>query len=145
MKGLFTIGISLFFICFWFQQVAAQASQEAWTPYYENETISIDLKHAHRSDTVNGIHNNYILIRISNKSQHIVAVDFQKQLSYNQKPVTTDRVQPLVLQPGETLTGSTDPETTKSLRIFLNQEKGFNKNVLTDYSLVNIHTETIQD
>lgn len=145
MKGRFKIGISLLFICFWFGQVNGQATPEEWTPYFENETVAIDLRHAHRSDSVNGIYNNYILIRVANKSQHTVSVDFQKQLSYNQQPSTSDPIQPLLLQPGEMITGSTDPGTSKALRIFLNQEKGFNKNVLTDYALINIHTETIQD
>lgn len=140
--------INTLFSCmfFWLMPTTcfSQETENNWVPYYENEQIQVELQQSRRQDVANGIDNNYLLIRITNKTQQAVDVHFQKQLSYNLQPVTTDAITPIRLAPGEILTGSTQPESNKALRIFVNQNNGFNKNVLTDYALINFRSELIQ-
>ncbi|MDH4474183.1 MAG: hypothetical protein QE487_16370 [Fluviicola sp.] len=119
------------------------ATTLTWNSYYENDELRIELAEAQRADSVNGIFNNYLLIRVTNKTNSEIDVSFQKKLSYNMKPSSSDAIQPFRLLAGEIKTGSIDPATDKTLRIFVNQYSGMNKNVLTDYSLTEISSTTV--
>lgn len=119
------------------------ATPLTWNSYFDDDELRIELAEAQRADSANGIFNNYLLIRITNKTDSEVDVSFQKQLSYNMQPSASDAIQPLRLQAHEILTGSVDPSTDKTLRIFVNQYAGMNKKVLTGYSLTNISSTTV--
>lgn len=139
-----TLSCMLVFCILAFQSLGqTTATPLTWNSYYENDELHIELAEAQRSDTANGIFNNYLLIRITNKTAEELDVSFQKKLSYNLKPSTSDVVQPIRLLAGEIKTGSIDPSTDKTLRIFVNQYSGKNKNVLTDYSLTDISSTTV--
>lgn len=111
-----------------------------WAPYFENDAIRIDLKHAERNDSINGIYNNYILIRLVNKTSQSVDTRFHKELSYNLSPASAADPVAHTLLPHATLEGSVEPGTDNSLRIFVSQRGIGSKKVLTDYSLGHIET-----
>ncbi|HLP54284.1 MAG TPA: hypothetical protein VK151_04610 [Fluviicola sp.] len=128
-----------------FQSLGQTATTSlTWNSYFDDDQMRIEVAEAQRADTANGIFNNYLLIRITNKTASELNVSFQKKLSYNGKPLTSsDAMQPLHLQAHEIRTGSVDPAMDNSLRIFVNQYSGKNKNVLTDFSLTDISSTII--
>ncbi len=139
-----TLSCMLVFCILAFQSLGqTTATTLTWNSYYENDELRIELAEAQRADSVNGIFNNYLLIRVTNKTNSEIDVSFQKKLSYNMKPSSSDAIQPFRLLAGEIKTGSIDPATDKTLRIFVNQYSGMNKNVLTDYSLTEISSTTV--
>lgn len=139
-----TLSCMLVFCILAFQSLGqTTATPLTWNSYFENDELRIELAEAQRADSINGIFNNYLLIRLTNKTASELDVSFQKQLSYNMKLSSSDAIQPLRLLAGEIRTGSTDPGTDKTLRIFVNQYAGKNKKVLTDYSLTDISSTTV--
>jgi hypothetical protein len=120
-------------------QVFGQESSD-WTPYFENDAVTIELKHAERNDSINGIYSNYILIRLVNKTDQAVNAGFRKELSYNLEPAAVTDAVTHTIPPHVALEGSVEPGTDNSLRIFVNQRGAGSKKVLTDYSLSHIET-----
>ncbi|ASS48584.1 MAG: hypothetical protein A3D31_07490 [Candidatus Fluviicola riflensis] len=139
-----TLSCMLVFCILAFQSLGqTTATPLTWNSYFDDEELRIELAEAQRADSTNGIYNNYLLIRVTNKTGAELEVSFQKNLSYNMKPSSADAIQPLRLQAHEIRTGSIDPATDKALRIFVNQYAGKNKKVLTDYSLTGISSTTV--
>ncbi len=140
-----TLSCMLVFCILAFQSLGqTTATSLTWAPYFDDDKVLIELAEAQRADTANGIFNNYLLIRVTNKTASELDVSFQKNLSYNMKPLSsTDAMQPLRLQAHEMMTGSVDPAANNALRIFVNQYSGKNKNVLTDFSLTDISSTII--
>lgn len=130
---------SLLTVFFSTGQVFGQESSD-WAPYFENDAVRIELKHAERNDSINGIYSNYILIRLVNKTDQTVDAGFRKELSYNLEPAAATDAITHTLPPHAVLEGSTEPGTDNSLRIFVNQRNTGSKKVLTDYSLGHIQT-----
>ena len=126
--------------------VLCQSAPGNWETYYIDECVQIDICPAQRNDSANGIFNNYYLLRVTNTTDSKVLLTFRKELEYNREAaVTSEKTALFELAPHQSLEGSSAPETDKSLRIFINQPGGMNKNVLTNFALVAVQSSEIKE
>jgi hypothetical protein len=54
-----------------------------WSSFYENNKISLSVRYADCSDEANGIFQDYYLLRLENKTDSTVLVDWHYDLYYN--------------------------------------------------------------
>ena len=64
-----TLSCMLVFCILAFQSLGqTTATSLTWAPYFDDDKVLIELAEAQRADTANGIFNNYLLIRVTNKT-----------------------------------------------------------------------------
>ena len=126
-------------------RATCQSSPKNWVAYYQDEHLLIEVAPAERRDSVNGIFNNYYVLRVTNSTDRRLNVSFRKELEYNLRPVTSDKLSTLTLGPHQMIEGSELPESDKGLRVFINQVDGMNKNVLTGFSITGVQSSEITE
>lgn len=129
-KILFGLSISLFGFSF-------DSQSQEWQSYVENESIRIEIKQERCTSPENGTDNTYVLLKITNKLDQKITVNFHKFLWYNEVcascVATAENLTSVVLNPNESQAGSC--EADKTLKIFQAMHSGFSNRVLTDFEL----------
>lgn len=114
--------------------------QTEWTSYYQDKSLVIEYRYNDCNRPADGIYKQEIYLRFSNKTTSQLVVNYQKKLSYNNKPVANtgpENTFALTLKPGEVLEGSCGLKD-KRLYIFVKMLDGTSQSVLTAFELVNI-------
>ena len=115
-------------------------AQGEWTTYYTDKQVTIQYKYndCHRPE--DGIHKQEVHLKFSNLTNETIAVKYQKQASYNNKPAVSngnENTYTVTLKPGEVLEGNCGLKD-KRLYIFAKMLDGTSQSVLTDFKLANI-------
>ena len=121
-----------------------QSNELGWNEYFQNDQVKIEVKTDACNNIKDGINNNYVFVRISNKTAVDLKVSFSKELWYNETCTSCnggDEFKTMItLKANETLEGTCDSKT-KDLKIFHSMANG-SKKVLTKFDLKNL---TIQE
>ena len=123
-----------------------KGQENGWHEYLQNDQIKIETSIETCSSAQNGTSNNYIFIRISNKTNLDLEVSFDKELWYNDvcsncnggdEAKTT-----LVLHANETVEGTCE-SSFKTLKIFHSMAKG-SKRSLSKFDLKNLTVTPVE-
>ena len=132
----FLFMFSLLSILLFGKPVFSQNNSEdftSWKLYKEVSGLQIFSKEIGCHDNQNGIHEKYIVFQFVNTAEQTMNVSWQKELWYNEKCTTCDKISTtensfsLNLVPGESIEGSCDNLSSSGLKIFshfLNTVKG---------------------
>lgn len=130
----------LFFLC------GFTSADQDWQVYFENDLVRIEMNTFRCTSLQNGTDNNYILLRISNKTHENIEVSYLKETWYdgvcsNCNSSSPEHANTLVLSPEEIKEGNCDSE--QALRIFQNMPSGFTKRALTHFEIKNLAVKTL--
>ncbi len=114
---------------------------DVWTEYYSDHQIKISYKDSPCADVENGTNNNYVLLKVENKTNNKLTVSFKKETWYDGKCQnchnTSDEFNTSVtLEPFEKMEGSC--KSSKNLRIFSQMNNQFATSRLTKFDLKNL-------
>ena len=134
-----------------FSGVYSQAiNPTEWTTYYESDEITITFTYLN-CEYQEQFNQEYLILRIQNKSTNDITIDWQEQLWYDNKCINCEHNslefrKEIIVKAGETISG--DCTTYNNLRIFskftekLEDMPGVDKiNTLTQFELKNINIE----
>lgn len=107
----------MFFIFFIWSFIFPQSE---WETYYENKNIQISYTSQTCNDTRNGFAFEYYMIKVVNKTNETLVVNFQK--SKDEITKEEDKIA-FVLNPNQTITGTCEYNPVK-LRIFKSENTG---------------------
>lgn len=116
-----------------------------WQTFFENEQVRIEKSPFLCSSSQNGTANNYVLLRITNKTEQKIEVSFLKETWYDGKCSNCSSSSPehlitVTIDPLGQKTGNCDES---SLRIFDNMPSGFTKRTLTHFEIKNLVSKTL--
>ena len=134
-----------------FSAVFSQAiNPTEWTTYYESDEITITFTYLN-CEYQEQFNQEYLILRIQNKSTNDITIDWQEQLWYDNKCINCEHNslefrKEIIVKAGATIRG--DCTTYNNLRIFskftekLEDMPGVDKiNTLTQFELKNINIE----
>lgn len=112
--------------------------EEKWSSYLENDQLKIEVMETRCNDIKNGIDNQYILLRFTNKTNHKIKVDYQRELWYNNiclncNESSDENHKTIYLETKEVKTGNCSSD--KSLKIFVRMNNNLSDQVLTKFEL----------
>jgi hypothetical protein len=114
-------------------------SPNDWKIYFENETIKIESSLFSCDKPSDDIHNKYIILKVTNKTDKNIEVSFYQELWYNQICTTCTKMQEfetkINLQPNEVQKADCDSKT-KELKIF--ESNSYSKKALSKFELTDI-------
>jgi hypothetical protein len=116
----------------------------SWKLFKEVSGMQIFSKEIGCHDNQNGIHEKFIVFQFVNTSSETISVTWQKELWYNEKCTTCDRIPNsentfnLVLATGESSEGSCDKTSPAGLKIFSNFLYTVKGSLLTKFEFKNL-------
>lgn len=114
--------------------------ESGWREYFQNDQVKIETNTQTCSNAQAGTSNNYILLRISNKTNQEVEVSFFKELWYNDVCSNCnggdEAKTSIVLKANETVEGSCT-SGLKELKIFHSMPNG-SKRTLNKFDIKNV-------
>ncbi|MFN8323881.1 MAG: hypothetical protein U0T74_14550 [Chitinophagales bacterium] len=126
-----------------FFSLSAMAADE-WKSYFKNNEVEILYQYANCHDEVNGIHQQKVLFKYVNLSNHAVVISFNKQSSFTDTPASSkpENNCAVTLQANQTVEGRcTDKD--KAFFIF-SRHLNMQGRKLIAFDLKNITVKTIQ-
>lgn len=141
--------ITFFIFCFFsFTAFSAFSQQDGdWKLFKESDGIKIFTKKAECHDNVNGLHYEYVFLKIQNTTGSDKKVILTPSLSYDGKkyPVAADNTQnnSILVKAGNEVQGDCSATANESLRLFSRFLNYTNKPSLTAFEL-NTKVENIQ-
>ena len=108
--------------------------QPEWETYFENKNIQISYTSQICDDTINGFAFEYYMIKVVNKTNETLVVNFYK--SKDQILKEEDKIA-FVLNPNQTITGTCEHNPVK-LRIFKSENTGKDSDFEYEFALSKI-------
>lgn len=110
-------------------------SQAKWNSHYEDKNVKIEYQLADCIDRANDTDFKFYLIRLENKTNHQINVQY-----YIGESVTEENYKSFVLKPSEVKTGNCNEMGSGLLQFLENNKKSSGKNVKTIVLISNIKT-----
>jgi len=134
------------FIALLYSLLGFTSQEEHWNVYFENDQVRIETTSFRCTSPQNGTDNNFILLRIANKTSKSIEVSFLREIWYdgvcsNCNSTSPEYLHKLTFAPGETKEGSCDSE--KALKIFQNMPAGFTKRTLSHFEIKDLVVKTL--
>lgn len=126
-------------LCLVFSAFSFDVKENDWKVYFENDEIKIESKSLFCDKPTIDIHNSYVVLKITNKTNQSVSVSFNKELWYNDVCTSCNELKEfttvVTLSPNEILEANCDSKT-KELKIF--QSHSESKKRLSKFELKKI-------
>jgi hypothetical protein len=110
-----------------------------WKTYFENDQIKIESSIFSCDKPSIDIHNDYVILKVTNKTDKVIDVSFKKELYYNETCTSCGEgdefTTKISIQPNQILEANCDSKT-KDLKIFHSNKNS--KKILTKFELKNI-------
>ncbi len=110
-----------------------------WKTYFENDQIKIESSILSCDKPSMDIHNDYVILKVTNKTDKVIDVSFKKELYYNEICTSCEDSEEFItkisIQPNQILEANCDSKT-KDLKIFHSNKNS--KKILTKFELKNI-------
>lgn len=93
-------------------------AQESWTEYYSDNQVTIESKYSECHYSEKGIHNEYLLMKVTNKTSQEIQLAYKLDKWYNNSKINPDKSDFAITVPANSSVESTCDDLQEGLHVY---------------------------